>query len=136
MGFLSIFRTLPALVFTSYLPWYFFYHPKKIIKTYAAYVHAFLEIISIWFLLRTLLSPWKSIVDEYPKNLMAIGEIAQTFTLNTTTRIIGLIFRLVALVFSIISHVLLFGVFMTYLLLWFAYPFIAVGGIYYAFSIL
>ncbi|MCK5015508.1 MAG: hypothetical protein KAS32_00390 [Candidatus Peribacteraceae bacterium] len=121
-----------VLFITSYLPWYFIEHPTKIIKTYFKYARAFFEIISVIFLLKTLLSPWKSIADEYPTNLMNIGEIAQVFTLNMTTRIIGLLFRLVALLFSIVSHICLLAGFLAYLLFWLTYPAILAGGILHA----
>jgi len=131
MGITQIIWLLPGLFVGSFLPWYFFEEPKRIVKTYGAYAGAFMEIISITFLLRTLVSPWKSITDEYPDNRMNIGGIAQSLTLNITSRIIGFLFRIVALTISITIQVTLLVFFTAYLLLWFLYPGILVAGIAY-----
>lgn len=124
-------RTLPGLFFTSFIPWYFIEQPKRILSNYVAYSNAFLEILSIVFLIKTFVSPWKSIVDEYPSNLMKYGEIAQVFTLNTTTRIIGMIFRTVALALAIIIQLTLLIIFLAYLILWLAYPGLVIAALFY-----
>ena len=73
-------------------------------------------------------------MDEYPKNLTNIGEIAQVFTLNCTTRIIGMIFRTVALSVAIILHAALIVLFTVYLVLWLSYPGILIVLAYLSFS--
>ncbi|MBT3293040.1 hypothetical protein HN512_01285 [Candidatus Peregrinibacteria bacterium] len=126
--------SFPGILLLSFLPWYYGEYPVRIFRQYIAYAKAFLEIISIVFLIKTFLSPWKSIVDEYPKNLTNIGEIAQVFTLNCTTRIIGMIFRTVALSVAIILHAALIVLFTVYLVLWLSYPGILIVLAYLSFS--
>lgn len=130
-GILHVFWLLPGLFIGSFLPWYFFEEPKRIIQTYLAYAAAFNEVISIPFLLKTLLSPWKSIVDSYPSNKLNFGEIMQVFTLNCTTRVIGLIFRTVALSIGLSVQIILLAVSLAYLLAWFLYPGVLVAGLAY-----
>lgn len=55
-GLLQVFWLLPGLLLGSFLPWYFFQEPKRIAKSYVSYAGAFLEILSIKYLLLTLLS--------------------------------------------------------------------------------
>tara|TARA_B100001971_G_C18029566_1_gene451798 strand:- start:344 stop:760 length:417 start_codon:yes stop_codon:yes gene_type:complete len=131
IGIFHVLLLLPGLLLGSLLPWYFFEEPKRIVKTYGAYAGAFLEIISIKFLLLTLIKPWKSITDEYPTNKLNFSEIAQSLTLNITSRVIGFLFRIVALAVSIVIQSCLFVGFTIYLILWFLYPGVLVAGIAY-----
>lgn len=131
IGILQVLWLLPGLILGSLLPWYFFEEPKRIIKNYLAYAGAFLEIISIKFLLLTLISPWKSIKDEYKGGPLNIGEFAQSLTLNVTSRIIGFLFRIFALTIGIAIQITLFAGFATYLIVWFFYPGVLVAGIAY-----
>lgn len=128
---IKAFSMLPGLFFTSFVPWYFIEQPKKIARTYVAYSNAFMEILSIAFLLRTFFSPWKSIIDEYPRNLMNYMAVLEVFTLNCTTRVIGMIFRSIALVFAITAQLVLFAFFLAYFLLWYAYPGTVMAAMFY-----
>lgn len=125
----SALRLLPSLFYTSALPWYFVKRPKYIILQYTGYSKAFLELLSITFLLRTFVSPWKSIVDEYPANKMNYSEIAQVFTLNCTTRIIGMMFRSVALLLAVALQLVLFIAYFLYIALWLAYPGVLIAAL-------
>ncbi len=131
MGMLQIVWLLPGLCVRSLLPWYFYEEPKRIVKAYLAYAGAFLEVISIPFLLWTLLSPWKSITDEYPTNKLNVGELLQSLTLNITSRVIGFLFRIVALAIGISIQLVLLAFFVAYFVLWLLYPAILVMGISY-----
>lgn len=124
-----VLRILPSLFFTSFLPWYFLEQPKRILAQYVAYSNACNEILSITFLLRTYFSPWKSIIDEYPSNLMDYMAIAETFTLNCTTRIVGMIFRTVALAIALTVQIVLLIGYLTYFTLWLMYPGVVVAAI-------
>ena len=129
IGILQVLWLLPGLFLGSLLPWYFFEEPKHIIKNYLAYAGAFLEIISIKFLLLTLISPWKSIRDEYKGGPLNIGAFAESLTLNVTSRIIGFLFRIIALTIGIAIQIILFVGFAIYLIVWFFYPGVLVAGI-------
>jgi hypothetical protein len=105
-----------------FLRWYFLEAPVRMTKTYGAYVRALGEIFSFLFLVKTLLSPWKSIRDEYPHKGFNIGVIAQAFTLNMTSRAIGLVFRLTALVVGLTMEVLCLATFLATITVWLIFP--------------
>lgn len=131
LGLLEVLWLLPGLFLGSFLPWYFYEEPKHIIKTYIAYAAAFLEIISIPFLLRTLVSPWKSITDEYEVKGFNFSELAQSLTLNVTSRVIGLLFRSITLIIGTVAQLVLLAFFLAYFVLWILYPGLLVAGIAY-----
>ncbi|PIQ76656.1 hypothetical protein COU78_05175 [Candidatus Peregrinibacteria bacterium CG10_big_fil_rev_8_21_14_0_10_49_24] len=131
LGLLEIIWLLPGLFLGSFLPWYFFEEPKHIVKNYIAYAAAFLEIISIPFLLRTLVSPWKSITDEYEVKGFNFSELAQSLTLNVTSRVIGFLFRSITLVIGIAAQILLFLFYLAYFIAWILYPGVLVAAIAY-----
>lgn len=107
--------------------WYFYRHPRKIFASYCEYAMAFRESFSILFLVKTLFSPWKSIKDIYPQKGFNIQAIAETFFLNITTRGIGAIIRLSAIVAGLIIQIALLIGFLAYMVWWIAFPFILVA---------
>jgi len=111
--------------------WYFGTVPKRIVRGYWEYARAFSEIFSVWFLVKTLLKPWKSITDKYPDRGLNIALFAQAFTLNCTSRVIGMLFRLTALVFEIVSQVALLVGFIVFLLFWLTFPLLLLLDIFY-----
>jgi hypothetical protein len=112
----------------GFLPWYFVEMPKAIVDTYFAYVRAFWEIFSFPFLLRTLLLPWKNVLDPYPKNRLDIAGIFQTLVMNTMSRLIGCLFRLVMMVLGLVTHACCLVLFAAWLTLWMTFPLLAVLG--------
>lgn len=131
VGLLEILWLLPGLFLGSFLPWYFFEEPRRIIGNYFAYAAAFLEIISIPFLLRTLVSPWKSITDEYKVKGFNFSELAQSLTLNVTSRVIGFLFRSITLVIGLTAQILLLLFFLAYFIAWIIYPGVLIAAIAY-----
>lgn len=118
----------------AFLPWYFVEMPKAIVATYAAYVRAFWEIFSFPFLLRTLLLPWKNVVDPYPKNHLDITGIFQTLVMNTMSRLIGCMFRVVMMIMGIATHICCLALFLAWLTVWMTFPLLAVLGCSYLVS--
>lgn len=116
-------------VIQIFFPWYFIGVPAGLVKSYGRYAKAFLEIFSFPFLLRTLLSPWKNLVDAYPKNLLNTEAMMETFTLNCLSRVIGCIFRLTMMVMGLVVQVLCFVLFLTSLILWLAFPVLLLFGL-------
>ena len=107
---------------TSFVRWYALDMPRRIVRCYCAYASAFIQATGFLFLLRTLFSPWKNIVDRYPARGLNINMILQTFTLNCTARVIGCIIRLFALAMGIAVHIALFAIGVAVLALWILYP--------------
>lgn len=114
-------RAHPHLVPAFFL-WYFGERPHEIVTSYLRYAGAFSESFAILFMLKTLFSPWKSITDEYPSKGLNVEAILATFFLNLTSRAIGLVFRIVAIIFGLIIQFALFCGFMAYLTAWLSYP--------------
>jgi len=124
---------IPTMLLAEFLPWYFLHVPKVIIRTYVGYVRAFAKIFSILFLLRTLISPWKSIADRYPENMLQLLQVFKVWTLNCTARGVGLVIRTATILVALIIQVLLLAVFVTVLCIWVAFPLLALLGIEYVF---
>lgn len=123
-----------SIAFRDFLKWYFLEKPVRILKTYWEYCKAFNEVFSFGFLLRTLFSPWKQITDKYPSKGFDIGQIAQTFTLNVTTRVIGFIFRIFAFAFGLLMHLVLLAGFVAFFSAWLLFPVLFVWGVVYLFQ--
>lgn len=122
MGFAQLLLLGPQLLVTTFLPWYLWQRPIGIIKLYWSYAIAFDEILSIPFLMRTWIAPWKAIADEYPSNLMKFSELSQTLALNTLSRCIGFLFRTCAIAIGLAIQIILLVGFSLYFLSWIFYP--------------
>lgn len=116
-------------ILPQFVRWYFFEKPTTIICSYGLYAHAFSEAFSFWYMIKTFFAPWKSIKDEYPSKGLNLEMIMQTLTLNVTARVIGMIFRSVAILTGIIIQIVLLLLFTVYLAAWVLYPVIVLMGI-------
>jgi hypothetical protein len=112
-------RVLPQL-----LVWHFRDHPIRIVHTYMEYALAFRESFSILFLLKTVFAPWKSIKDSYPQKGLNVQAIFETLFLNLTTRTIGAIIRLSAIIAGLVIQIALVAGFLLYLIWWMLFPFV------------
>lgn len=125
MAFPAIVRFPRALVSrTVWLPfpaWYIGKKPLRIVIAYAGYASAVAEMFSIMFLLRTLFSPWKSIVEEYPTRL-DLMKMLGALTLNITSRVIGAVIRIVAILIGLVMQALVLALTIALLVLWYAFP--------------
>ena len=138
MPLLNLFRhpiLLTGVTVPEFVRWYFFTEPQKIIKTYFAYVKAFLEIFSFVFLMRTLFAPWKQISEAMPSKGFNIGMIAQAFTLNMVSRTIGFLFRIFTISIGIAFLFALTFVFALFLVVWLTFPLLFWVGLTYFFAL-
>ena len=118
-----------ALLWTTlwgFVSWYFIEKPVRIFARYFDYTTAFAEIFAFVFLLRTLLAPWKNIVDVKKKPGFNLSEFGQHVVFNATSRVIGMIVRLTALAIGMIVELALLVGVIVFVMTWFAYPAIAV----------
>lgn len=116
---------LPAAVLrlpAHALVWYYRDHPMRILRSYSEYALAFRESFSILFLLKTLFSPWKSIKDSYSIKGLNMQAILEVLFLNITTRGIGAIIRLSAIITGLVIQIVLLVGFLLYLILWLLFP--------------
>lgn len=109
-------------ILEMFITWYVVEVPLGILRMYRAYARAIGEIISVPFLLRTLFSLWKGIADDYPQKGFDVEQYFGTFCLNTFSRLIGCMIRLVTIVLGVGLQVLCFALFAIVLLAWIAYP--------------
>ncbi|MDD5026291.1 MAG: hypothetical protein PHH13_02830 [Candidatus Peribacteraceae bacterium] len=107
---------------SGFLKWYFVEVPLHFLRNYREYFRALNEIFSFWFLIKTFLSPWKGIVDRTERKGFDLNLMAQAIALNITSRIIGMVFRLTALVVGMVVEVVFFTVFTAMILVWLAFP--------------
>lgn len=136
MNFLRAISGLPGLlkrpafvaqiIATDFLPWVLWQEPRNILRGYFAYARAFSEILSVPFLLVTLVSPWKGIAEEMP-SIVRWDQFLQAFFVNLVTRMIGMVIRLLAIILSLVLQVLLFAMFAVLFVGWFVFPLVAIG---------
>lgn len=112
-----------------FVRWYLAELPVGIVKGYGAYAYALSEAFSILFLLRTLFSPWKNIVDAYPKKGFNLERILETLALNMTARAIGAVIRLTVIFAGVAMQAVCLATMFLLLFLWALFPFLAIGGI-------
>jgi len=105
--------------------------PVRILKRAWEYIRTTAEVFSFWFLLRTFFKPWKSIKDKYPKKGFNLTLFAEAFTLNCTSRVIGMIFRTVALVIGILMELIVIAVCIAVFLVWVLFPLLFILDLLY-----
>ncbi|MDD4287278.1 MAG: hypothetical protein PHO20_05520 [Candidatus Peribacteraceae bacterium] len=117
---------LAQIIATDFIPWVLWEEPRNILRGYFAYARAFSEILSVPFLLKTLLSPWKGIAEKMP-SIVRWDQFLQAFFVNLVTRMIGMVIRLLAIILSIALQILLFALFIVLFVGWFVFPLVAIG---------
>ncbi len=116
-------------VLPTFIGWYYGDHLARIVRGYMSYARAFSESFSIFFLLKTLFEPWKSIKDDYPDKGFNMQAILETLFLNMTTRGIGAVIRLSAIITGLIIQLSLLAGFLLWLMVWVFFPLIVLVGI-------
>lgn len=120
MQFLTLLRPEVLLPLSGrFLAWYI-REPVQILKKAAAYAKTFNAILSIPFLLRTLLSPWKNIVEEGEGS--PIARLMEVAAMALVSRGVGLVIRTGAIILSLALQVGLVAFTLCYLALWILYP--------------
>lgn len=117
-----------------FLHWYFLEAPLGIIRSYLAYAQAFAEIFPFLFLLRTLLSPWKNIVDRSTIHGIDLKKITEKLSLGLLACTVGCIVRLLTMLLGLITELLLFVFTTAYLIVWLTFPILFILGISYCFQ--
>lgn len=102
-----------------FFAWYI-REPMQILKKAAAFSKAFNAILSIPFLLRTLLSPWKNIVEEGKGS--PIAQFMEAMAMALVSRGVGFVIRTGAIILSLALQVGLLAFTVCYLALWILYP--------------
>lgn len=114
-----------------YVRWHLTIAPSRIVKLWFEEIRALHQLFPILFLVRTLLAPWKCIVDAYPRKGFDLLRILETWTFNIVTRLIGAIIRIVAIVFGLACFGAMTVVFVAVLVVHLFFPIFFVLGILY-----
>jgi hypothetical protein len=111
--------------FTLFPRWYFLEIPEAILKTLAIASQALFTAFPFPFLMRTLVSPWKSIRGEYPRTF-SFNRCFHTWTLNLVSRGVGFTVRVGTIGVGFLFFIVLFFSFAAALLLWMTFPLLLV----------
>jgi len=84
---------------------------------------------SIIYLIKTFVAPWKSIQDAYPSKGLNVSAILETWTLNMTARVIGMVVRTCAMIAGLLLQLILIFCFTVYVILWVIFPLLFIGGV-------
>src|SRR3989344_4662122 len=121
--------SLYSTVAATFLPWYFWQMPRKIVRTYIWYARTLADMFSFIFLIKYVLAPWKSLTDDYPVNQFQLAESLAVWSLNTISRVIGAIIRTATFAIGLAAEAICLGVFALFLVAWLAFPFALPMGI-------
>ncbi|MFA5799325.1 MAG: hypothetical protein WC840_00005 [Candidatus Peribacteraceae bacterium] len=113
-----------------FVKWYLIEMPLRIIQGYALYACALLDIVPFGFLLKTLLSPWKNILDRTPRRGLNPQLLFEAFCFSLLARGVGCVVRIITIAFGLVLHALLLGLTVLYLVLWIAFPLLTVWGVF------
>ncbi len=105
-----------------FLTWYYLEAPIAIVRGALAYARAFAEIVPFGFLLLTLFSPWKNIVDRTVIHGIDLEKIGEKLSLALLARLVGCIVRILTLALGLLSEGVLFAITSLYLSIWLAFP--------------
>jgi hypothetical protein len=119
---LAIGHHVPGILL-AFPSWYLLGQPARMLRGYAAYAHALLEILSVPYLLLSLLSPWKGIVEP-PHAHWTPSTLVYGLVLNVTSRAVGFVIRTVAIVVAIVLHLGLIVGTVVLLVVWLLLPFL------------
>lgn len=109
------------------LRWYFLEQPYGIVRGYAAYGRALMEIFPLPFLMLTLIAPWKNIRERKKGHGFNIQEWFERLGFNIFSRTVGAVVRIIAMVLGVCLHIALFVFSVAYLLLWVTFPAVTVA---------
>ena len=119
------FRPLPAL-----LAWYAWTRPYGIVLGGFRYASALLESFSVVFLLKTLFSPWKNILDDGRQR--TIQEILEGWSLSLLSRGVGCVVRVASIVGAFAFAATAIAVGFLLAAAWYVAPFTFVALPFYA----
>ncbi len=107
----------------TFLSWYYLEAPIAIVRGTISYIVAVAKIVPFGFLLLTLLSPWKNIVDRTPMRGIDLNRIMEKLSLGLLARAVGLVVRIITIALGLIVEIAIISISMAYLALWLAFPF-------------
>jgi hypothetical protein len=129
-------KVIESNIFLKWFLWHFKIAPVKIIKIIGDYLRFSLDFFSIKLLLKTLFSPWKRVSQNYIPGLANLDQNIPIFILNTFSRSIAFIIRVVIIIGGIISTTLVFFLGVLSFLIWFLFPLFIMIGLFFSFNLI
>lgn len=115
-----------VIILTNYLIWHYSKALVSLFGLYRNFVLFLYNFFSLPVLIRTWLSPWRRLNENYPKNFIDFNAIFEALIVNTLMRAVGFIMRTVVIIVGFISILLLTIVFPFILVGWLILPFLVV----------
>lgn len=106
----------------AFVAWYTLDFSKRIVSTGKDGLRFVAAVVPFLFLCKTFFSPWKQIRDEAPKKGFNLERVAEGFTLNTTARVIGMIFRTAAMIIGVVLALAVVAITIAALAVWVVLP--------------
>lgn len=122
-------------IISEYLEWHFFDEIKVIINGWKNCLEFGLDCFSVPLLIKTFCSPWRRYRYSYPKSF-DIRKIVDAFTFNAISRFIGMIMRIILIIFGIIAEIFIFLAGLIFLILWIFYPILLILLLFYGIKLL
>ncbi len=113
-------------IIISWVVWHFYQMTKFLFSVFGNYISFGLDYFSIPLLLATLLSPWRQYRWKYPRGF-DLGEYLNVFISNIFSRIIGLLCRLVLIIFGLAMLAVILVLGAIGIVFWIIIPVILVG---------
>lgn len=118
-------RTHPFRLVPAFVRWYLLDRPLGIARGGGRYAHAFTQSFSIVFLLKTLFSPWKNIVEE--GKARSVQQMLEGWSLNLLSRGVGCVVRLAAVLVGCVLALTAIVLGIALAMAWYVLPLTIVG---------
>ena len=113
----------------AFVSWYYLEAPIGIVRGAIAYARAFGEIFPFGFLILTLFSPWKNIVDRTVMHGIDLERIAEKMSLGLLARLVGFVVRILTIALGLLFEVLLLAIASLTLFVWLTFPILFFTGL-------
>lgn len=121
-----------------FIPYYITWHYGKafsdIFRIFGNLIWAVANFFSIKILLKTLFAPWRRLQEEKKKPGFDLEEWAGNFIVNELMRVVGFLIRIFTIALGLISIIMIVGLELAVLTLWFMMPLLLVGLVFLSFS--
>ena len=129
-------KAIEQNLFIKWIVWHFKKGPSHVITIWGNFLRFNIEFFSIKLLLKTWISPWKRLSQNYQGGIVNISENIQILILNTFSRFLGFLIRTLVIIFGVLFTLLVFLTGIFAFLLWLFLPLILVAGIIFSIAIL
>ncbi|MGM0439344.1 MAG: hypothetical protein ACQEP3_02850 [Patescibacteria group bacterium] len=116
--------------------WHFKNAPKGLLTAWGNFLRFTIDFFSIIPLFKTLMSPWKKLSESYRKGLANFNENLQILILNSFSRFLGFLVRIVVIFIGLIATLTVFVLGFIIFIAWFILPLLVLLGIIFSFAIL